>query len=71
MQGSDIRELWARIIALETKVAALEIEDDNYEILGTFAVPSSDGGTEGNARDVECDLPSIEELDINDYGETD
>ena len=60
MQGSDIRELWARIMKLEKKVAALEIEDDNYEILGTFAVPSTDDGD-----------TSVEERTVDDYTEDD
>lgn len=60
MQGSDVREIWARIIKLEKKVAALEIEDENYEILGTFAVSSSDG-----------DDTSVEERTIDDYTEDD
>lgn len=68
MQGSDIRELWARIIQLEKKVAALEIEDEDFEILGTFAVPSGDGGADGDASDVGCDL-STKERQVDDYSE--
>ena len=70
MQGNDVREIWQRIIALEAKVAALEVEDEDYEILGSFTGSGSDGGTDGDARDVGCDL-STEERSIEDYSEDD
>lgn len=71
MEGSVARELWDRIIALEVKVAALEAEEEDYEVLGSFAVSSGDSGFVGYPRDVEPDIPSIEELPIGDYGEDD
>ena len=58
MQGNDVREIWARIIKLEKKVAALEMEEDNYEVLGEFV------------SEPDSDL-SVKERPANDYTEDD
>jgi len=70
MQGSDIRELWARIITLEKKVAALEIEEENYEVFGEFAVSGDNSGTDCDPGNVGLDF-STEERAIDDYEESD
>ncbi len=69
MEGSVARELWDRIIALEVKVAALEAEEEDYEVLGSFALSSGDSGADCNPSDVGCDISSIEELPVDDYGD--
>lgn len=56
--GNQLRALWKRLETLEARIVALEIEDEDYALLGEFPLSGNDGGPDSDPADVGRDLPA-------------